>query len=410
MKKPWERRLDDLAQIIRNCSVTYFQPNLFRQNVNQFLQTSRTITFILQKNKNDIPEFNNWYTTNVKDKWSQDKVMTWAKNARNKIEKQGDLEINSTLELALISSYLSEDDIEIQCGPEELLNGDVKRLIKHARQKIPKSFHAATGLKIERNWICAELDEYELLHALSYVYARVYECCDRVAQLIGSRMPESIAEPSTIANKCVIDRYIQLVKLSDKKTYYTNSVSRVYRREDMIDTKLKNEMDSVVQACDTPTDFGSAVQLHENMAIRIFEKNGYHQNTLFFLKKDWSPMYFCATVFADRIDKYYFWRMMGDHAHVEQPHGVVFVGEIWDRDSSAVALGSAIDDMPIRGEALNLISFDRDANICQTRWKINRNIFGEPRLETAERLMKLSELGMLVPVMRGMGVDPDNFT
>ena len=53
-KKPWERRLKDLSHLLKCCIDTYFDPELFRLNLNQFLQTARTVTFIIQKNKNQI--------------------------------------------------------------------------------------------------------------------------------------------------------------------------------------------------------------------------------------------------------------------------------------------------------------------------------------------------------------------
>jgi len=40
--KAWERRLKDLSHILVNCEKTYFEPELFRMNLNQFLQTART--------------------------------------------------------------------------------------------------------------------------------------------------------------------------------------------------------------------------------------------------------------------------------------------------------------------------------------------------------------------------------
>jgi hypothetical protein len=92
---PWERRLRDLARLLCNCGDTYFSPDLFRQNINQFLQTSRTVTFIIQKNKADVPAFDQWYQAQVLTSWAGDSVMTWAKDARNVIEKEGDLEMHS---------------------------------------------------------------------------------------------------------------------------------------------------------------------------------------------------------------------------------------------------------------------------------------------------------------------------
>jgi hypothetical protein len=43
------------------------------------------------KNKSDIKGYDEWYPKNVIEKWNGDHIMTWAKNSRNTIEKEGDL-------------------------------------------------------------------------------------------------------------------------------------------------------------------------------------------------------------------------------------------------------------------------------------------------------------------------------
>jgi hypothetical protein len=91
-------------------------------NTNQFLQTARTVTFIIQKNKEEIPNYQSWYSAAVVAPWGSDEVMTWANDARNTIEKEGDLELNSALKVTLLFSYLEEQDLSIDCGREELVS------------------------------------------------------------------------------------------------------------------------------------------------------------------------------------------------------------------------------------------------------------------------------------------------
>jgi len=145
--RPWERRLRDLAQLLRNCGETYFSPDLFRQNTNQFLQTSRTVTFIIQKNKADIPDFDVWYKANVLQPWASDPVMSWAKDARNVIEKEGDLEMQSTLRATVLYSYISDEDMVIEVNRRELLQANIDRLLQAARQKLPPGIADAAVLK-----------------------------------------------------------------------------------------------------------------------------------------------------------------------------------------------------------------------------------------------------------------------
>lgn len=148
--KPWERRLCDLAQLLRNCGDTYFSPDQFRQNTNQFLQTARTITFIIQKNKSFIPNFDGWYKLNVFQPWQNDIVMSWAKDARNVIEKEGDLEMQNTLRASVLYSYESEEDITIEVTRKELLQASIEQLLKLARNALPPGIIASAVLKTQR--------------------------------------------------------------------------------------------------------------------------------------------------------------------------------------------------------------------------------------------------------------------
>lgn len=185
---PWERRLKDLAQTLTNCERTYFDPELFRMNTNQFLQTSRTVTFLIQKHKVSIPSFDHWYTAHVLTPWLTDKVMIWAKDSRNQVEKEGDLEINSSLTVTLIFSYFDDQDFVVPCGREELVQANVKRLLRFAQRNLPTGVSDAAVVKIDRCWSANSLTDWELLHAFTYVYARIRGVCVALAHHLGSQL------------------------------------------------------------------------------------------------------------------------------------------------------------------------------------------------------------------------------
>ena len=56
-----EKRWFDSWNLWISCAKNYYDPESFRLNLNNCIQTLRTITWILQKNKSDIPGFNEWY-------------------------------------------------------------------------------------------------------------------------------------------------------------------------------------------------------------------------------------------------------------------------------------------------------------------------------------------------------------
>ena len=85
--------------------------------------------------------FDLWYSENVQVPWAQDPVMTWAKDSRNQIEKEGDLEMRSTLTLSLMHSYLEEFDAKIKTGRDELLFAGMTKLRRLAEKESAYGSH-----------------------------------------------------------------------------------------------------------------------------------------------------------------------------------------------------------------------------------------------------------------------------
>lgn len=69
---PWRRRLGDYSQLLHQADHTYFEPDLFRLNAQNAIQTARTVTFLIKKNKSTIPDFEAWYQENVLDVFAAD--------------------------------------------------------------------------------------------------------------------------------------------------------------------------------------------------------------------------------------------------------------------------------------------------------------------------------------------------
>lgn len=407
-RKPWERRLEDLAHLLQGCSETYFDPDLFRRNTNQFLQTARTVTFIIQKNKADIPDFDSWYGKQVLDGWAQDQVMTWAKDARNTIEKEGDLDINSTLKVSLIYSYLEEEDLAVPCGRSELLGAGVKQLVRFAQKHLPTGVADAAGIRIERSWITTGLDSLELLQALVYVYSRLYDCCRSLAGQLARSLPTSIPEPSELAGLGDVARHVRLVKLRDLQTYHFRTWRMRAKSEDELPDEFKDRVRELTGELGKPCDFQSAVAYYQGMAQATFSQWGNHIAMLFLLNEDWSVQYMVTPILADQTDKYFFWRMIGERVRVQRPRGLVHIAEVWIRDLKAYP-GLPMRELPIKGECLQTCLIDTDGNRSITTWDIHRTeenarpTLGPP-VEAEESDKRVF---FLVPAMRSMGIQPD---
>lgn len=402
-KKPWERRLKDLSHLLSTCAETYFDPELFRLNLNQFLQTSRTVTFIIQKNKSEIEGYDIWYPKNIVEKWGNDPLMTWAKNSRNAIEKQGDLDMYSEARATLIFSYLDEQDIEISTK-ESLLAIGVKKLIRIAQKKLPSGVTDSAVIKSERRWVANTLNDYELLHALTIIYSRVYDCCKSLGAWIESPIGEDIITPSAFDSLRDEIRHVTYFKMKDFSTGKT-SFSSVKYDEKMIPEDIKERIKPIDKSCNLNST-EKLVEHFSKIAEIVFLKDGYHLQTLIFFNSEYQVVDLLSTRFDDQADKFIFWRLAADRAKMINAFGFVWISELWLRNPN-FNRNKAVHKMPIIGEKLQVVGVDAKNFHKGISWKILRE--GEeskPTLDIIEHDdQKEGKAYFMRPVLKAIGGD-----
>lgn len=378
--RPWERRLRDLAQLLRNCGETYFAPDQFRQNTNQFLQTSRTVTFIVQKNKHDIPNYDDWYKANVLTPWAADTIMTWAKDARNVIEKEGDLEMHSTLRTSVLFSYIESQDMVLSTTRIELLKGNLDKLMRFAITKLPPSIADAAVLKIERRWVANSLPNYELGCALTYAYGRLYEVCSDLAGHLGVQLDPSVPHPTSLdptSNDIAQARYL---KLSEPGIGRTVS-KRIKADPNFVPPAQVLELAKEFKSAPKPGSLSQTVDLFSKLAKATFEHHGNHLPMLFLFDDKWKQIDFLTTQFADQAEKFLFWRNAADRAAYLRAYALIWVSESWIRDMSKEQ-NLPIRELPIIGEQLHVVGVDISDGHKIVAWNIRRpDTSSEPLLE-----------------------------
>lgn len=403
--KPWDRRLADLAQALANCAASYFDPETFRRNVNHFLTTSRTVTFLIQKNKTDIPDFESWYGETVLKPWNQDVIMTWAKDARNFIEKEGDLELNSQLTVTLFHSYLTEGDIRIEVGRRELIHAGVTKLIRLARKSFPTHVERDAAVKIERRWVTSSLPDWEILRALTYVYRRVRKCCAELAKHLKMEVDDSADRiTGEVPDEASMAQY---VKLSTGDTYVVGT-------EPFGDPELfpppPEIRDVFIRPGAAPVwkSLNDAIQYYSETARATFNHFGNHVSILFIFDEHWRLALMTTIQFADQTEKYIFWRMVGDKVRTLRAHGLVWIGESWERELETTQRGPPRKGR-ILGEHLSVTGVDRNGHLERIVWSIKRGSEdSKPVLEEDTKGASFDGVGnFLVPALRAMGV-PDS--
>ena len=368
--RPWERRLRDLAHLLRNCGETYFSPDRFRQNTNQFLQTSRTVTFIIQKNKGAIPGFDSWYKANVLQPWATDPVMSWAKDARNVIEKEGDLEMQSTLQVTVLYSYIADEDMVIEVTRKELLQASIEHLLKAAHRVLPPGIADAAVLKIQRRWVADTLPDRELIYAFTYAYSQLHRICSALAKHLNSELDPSIPHPTSIdpsSNDVAKVRFIKLSKPGvGRHTSIRINADPSYKPPPAL-LRLKEEFASAPK----PASLAEVVALHAKMAQVTFEEHGNHIPMLSLYDKNWNQIDFMSTAFTDQAEKYLFWRNAADRAFYLKAYALVWTSESWLRDLKEHQ-DRPIAELPIVGEQLHVVGADATGAHEVATWNITR--------------------------------------
>lgn len=167
-----DRRLNDVHRQWHEAEAAYFDPDAFRVAIQTVIQSLRTVTFILQSNKRLIPEFETWYQE-WRERLGADPLMRWMVDARNKIEKQGDLEARSMVRAEIVASYLNEGPaIEV---PADLFQAPSKLLKSIPRSDLGEHILKNGALRIERRWVENTLPDHELLDAVAIAYGKIAE-------------------------------------------------------------------------------------------------------------------------------------------------------------------------------------------------------------------------------------------
>ena len=87
----------------------YMNPDGFRLNLNALIQALRNVTWLLQKQRHDLPDFETWYS-DWRQSVSDDAVSKWLVRSRNRIVKESDLELLSTAKVRISLDWLHESE------------------------------------------------------------------------------------------------------------------------------------------------------------------------------------------------------------------------------------------------------------------------------------------------------------
>ena len=288
--------------------------------------------------------------------------MRWMVNARNKIEKQGDLEIHSFVRAEIIASHMNEEVLGIQV-PAQLFDETKTIFDRLPRGEIGAHIFKHGVLRIQRRWVENSLSQYELLDATAIAYGRISQIVHDAHRQIGLDVPtttnmetgqEFVAGAREGKLPCMIghaEARSLHVKLSDGSLF---QVARVNRNIDKDDAKLIAERyGDAHRNMFGPKNAGNE-QIARSLfltARRVFEIDGYHQSMIF-LVREGKVVHLFGIRPEDHAEKYMVMRTVADEVAKYDADAVIQLGEIWLAPADPLNPFQRPEESPKREEAI----------------------------------------------------------
>ena len=317
------------------------------------------MSFILQSNKHVIPDFDNWYA-----KWQAefkaDPLMRWMVDARNKIEKQGDLEAHSFIRAEIVASHLNEGPvIEV---PAKLFDAPLKLVKSIPDSPLGRHVKKDGTLRVQRRWKENTLPDYELLDAVALAYGNLSRLLDDAHRQLGLPIPESrdvktgeLYDSEAMGGRmpCMIGhgdlRSIDLW-LADGKPVEFDRIERTVTREDAEGMKDRYDfkLEDMYGKGDTPESTLHALFVSAQVMLK---KDGYHSTIMFFFKGK-QLLQLTELRLEEHGQKYIMMRNLAHELVRKGADVVILIGEIWRATFDQAAPFRRVADAPDRQEML----------------------------------------------------------
>lgn len=352
------------------CGASYFDPEFFRINSNHFLTAARTVSFLFQKDKASINNFESWHQANIVNPWQADIIMKWSIASRNTIEKEGDLDLNSTVNATLIFSYIEEQDRSISLDRQTYLGASIKRLIRFARAKLPSGVSDVAVIRVDRRWVANTLPDIELLQAFRYIYTRMHEACASLAKHLSTNLEPSIPDPTSFDEVSTGSRGTHYIPLNSSLVRTVVAHRQVIDKQFVAPPWLKQLQEE--REAFPPNSLSDLVAFHGKMAYENFMAFGNHLAMLWLYDEKFAPIDFIGTAPEDQAAKFIFWRTVSDRIHYLKAKYLIWVSEAWIRQGIDKQMRTPVRNLPIIGEFLQVIGIDGGGQHIKVSWDIKR--------------------------------------
>lgn len=356
-----DRRLGDLHRHWHEAERGYFDPERFRVAIQTAIQTLRTVTFIVQSNKRLFSNFDPWYES-WQDKLRADPLMRWMVDARNKIEKQGDLDAHSFVLAEIIASYYEEGPrMEV---PAELFQSPAELISSIPTEVLRKHVFKDGILRIQRRWVENSLPDYELLDAVGIAYGRVAELVADAHRELGLEPPSTMVgdidhtqgeESRGGRLPCMIghgDARSHNVWLATGQAMKIEQKTVEFDREQAERVAGKYGLDPKEMFPSTDPAPEATLNSLFATARKMFFVDGHH-DTIVFLLSGGRPVNLMQLAVQEHGEKYLVMRGLANEVIKYGADGVIIISEVWSAPYDPSKPYRRAADAPERREFLS---------------------------------------------------------
>jgi hypothetical protein len=356
------------------------------------VQEARNVTFILQKNKKQIPGFEQWYAP-WQERLKNDATLRWVKDSRNRITKQGDLETESQSFVSFITDWTDELTQKFRADPFVPSTVLVRSLLK----KIPKEHISEESLLcVERRWVDTNLPDQELLNATSHVLvvlsALIEDAHAFVARTLANVSCDSIKNLQELRANYPIDaanaedsRKVW-TRVQSLETIKYNVSSEIFERGDFEKWKTV-AIERYGLRSEVPADLDvytleGAAKMYQERAKQILMRDHHLVPFLFALERGERTVVTLELNMEDRVGKHIAIRRAASLLSRLDIEWVLFVNEAWTADLiPGKPLPRHAIEASNRGEGIALCGVSADGAFYNRTVKFSRRgdqiVFGD---------------------------------
>lgn len=375
----------------------YDEPDRFRTNLNALIQALRNVTFVLQKQKHDISDFDTWYSR-WQERFKADPLMKWIVTARNIIVKVGDLQLHSTATMRLVASFLDPETRTVteEMPPESTPADYAERL---GGMQLAPQFLREGNICIERRWVADDLPDHELLEVCAHAYGELSQLLDDLHDRIGVAYATVVEVDDGVyvevpgTNHSSGRLPCMIAASTDRTTCYRvedGALTTGGRHFSIVPdpqvARKSAKRYGIAEPMDPPEHLVDLAGAFMSIAKRMMAKDKNHGTFVFFYRGV-AQVHAEAVYVRDQADKYLTSRHLADLVRRIEADGVLMVGDMWHAPLVSDGEGGFIrpGQSDKRGEALLVhvenAHGDRRTLVCPYRRRLGRIIFEDVREE-----------------------------